>query len=97
MLERVVLGGSGTRAQVAGYRVAGKTGTAAKVEPTGLYSTTRYVASFIGFAPAQQPRFVVFVSVDEPRGEIFGGKVAAPLFAQVTKAALTHLEIAPSR
>ena len=97
MLERVVAGGSGTRGQVPGYRVAGKTGTAAKVEPTGLYSTERYIASFVGFAPVEQPRIVVFVSVDEPRGEIFGGIVAAPLFAQITKAALRHLEIAPSR
>lgn len=97
MLERVVSGGSGSKAQVPGYRIAGKTGTAAKVEPNGLYSTERYVASFVGFAPAQQPRIVVFVAVDEPQGEIFGGVVAAPLFAQITKAALTHLEIAPSR
>ena len=97
MLERVVSSGSGTRAQIEGYRVAGKTGTAAKVEPNGEYSTERYVASFVGFAPAQGPRLVVFVAVDEPRGQIFGGIVAAPLFAQIMKAALTHLEVAPSR
>ena len=97
MLERVVSDGSGTRAQIDGYRVAGKTGTAAKVDPNGEYSTERYVASFVGFAPANRPRLVVFVAVDEPRGQIFGGTVAAPLFAQITKAALTHLEVAPSR
>ncbi len=95
MLERVVSGGSGSKAAVSGYRIAGKTGTAAKVEPTGLYSKVRYVASFIGFAPADEPRLVVFVSVDEPKGAIFGGAVAAPLFSQIAQAALTHLEVAP--
>lgn len=95
MLERVVSSGSGSKAVIPGYRVAGKTGTAAKVEPTGLYSTKRYVASFVGFAPADDPRLVVFVSVDEPQGAIFGGTVAAPLFAEIGKAALTHLEVAP--
>lgn len=97
MLEQVVSGGSGTKAQIPGYAVAGKTGTAAKVEPNGEYSTRRYVASFVGFAPANAPRLVVFVAVDEPKGSIFGGAVAAPLFAQIMKAALTHLEVAPSR
>lgn len=97
MLERVVSSGSGARAQVPNYRIAGKTGTAAKVEPDGTYSNRRYVASFVGFAPANAPRVVVFVAVDEPKGQIFGGVVAAPIFAQITKAALTHLEIAPSR
>ncbi len=97
MLERVVASGSGQRAQVQGYRIAGKTGTAAKVEPNGTYSTERYVASFVGLAPVEAPRLVVFVAVDEPQGQIFGGVVAAPLFAQIAKAALTHLEIAPKR
>ncbi len=96
MLEGVVASGSGSKAAISGYRVAGKTGTAAKVEPTGFYSTERYVASFVGFAPADEPRVVVFVSVDEPQQEIFGGTVAAPLFAQITEAALTHLEVGPN-
>ena len=96
MLEGVVASGSGSKAAISGYRVAGKTGTAAKVEPTGFYSTERYVASFVGFAPADEPRVVVFVSVDEPQQEIFGGTVAAPLFAQIAKAALAHLEVGPS-
>ena len=78
MLRGVVEEGSGTTAQIPGYRVAGKTGTAAKPEPTGGYSDSRYVASFVGFAPAKHPELVVLVTVDEPRGTIWGGVVAAP-------------------
>ena len=96
MLERVVTGGSGTRAHVAGYRVAGKTGTSAKVEPSGVYSTKRYVASFVGFAPSRDPKLVVLVAVDEPRGAIFGGAVAAPAFSAITSFALQHFEIPPN-
>jgi cell division protein FtsI (penicillin-binding protein 3) len=96
MLERVVTTGSGTLAQVAGYRVAGKTGTSAKVEPNGTYSTRRYVASFVGFVPARDPQVVVLVTVDEPKQNIFGGKVAAPAFAEITEFAVKHLEIPPN-
>ena len=69
MLENVVLEGTGTLAAVPGYTIAGKTGTAAKPDPVnGGYSETNYVASFIGIVPASRPRFVILVSVDEPRG-----------------------------
>ena len=95
MLRGVVEEGSGTTAQIPGYRVAGKTGTAAKPEPTGGYSDTRYVASFVGFAPASRPRLVVLVTVDEPRGAIWGGVVAAPPFAEIAQFALQYLEIPP--
>src|SRR5262249_10234508 len=78
MLQNVVLDGTGTLAQIPGYHVAGKTGTAAKPDPHGGYSTSRYVASFVGFAPASRPRAVVLVAVDEPRGAIWGGVAAAP-------------------
>jgi cell division protein FtsI (penicillin-binding protein 3) len=97
MLQKVVEEGSGTTAQVSGYRVAGKTGTAAKPEPTGGYSETRYVASFVGFAPAKRPELVVLVTVDEPRGAIWGGTVAAPPFAEIMEFALPYLEVPPDR
>jgi cell division protein FtsI (penicillin-binding protein 3)/stage V sporulation protein D (sporulation-specific penicillin-binding protein) len=95
MLRGVVEDGSGTTAQVDGYRVAGKTGTAAKPEPTGGYSDTRYVASFVGFAPATRPRVVVLVTVDEPRGAIWGGTVAGPVFAEIAQFVLQYLEVPP--
>jgi cell division protein FtsI (penicillin-binding protein 3) len=95
MLREVVEEGSGTAAQIPGYRIAGKTGTAAKPDSTGGYSTSAYVASFVGFVPAKQPRLVVLVTVDEPRGAIWGGVVAAPAFAEIAKFALQYLEIPP--
>jgi cell division protein FtsI (penicillin-binding protein 3) len=95
MLRGVVEEGSGTAAQVPGYRIAGKTGTAAKPEPTGGYSTSRYVASFVGYVPASKPRLVVLVTVDEPRGAIWGGVVAAPAFAEIAGFALPYLEVPP--
>jgi cell division protein FtsI (penicillin-binding protein 3) len=93
MLEMVVLpGGTAPLAQVAGYRVAGKTGTAHKLED-GHY-VNRYVASFVGFAPASNPRLVVAVMIDEPSGaEYYGGQVAAPVFSKVTGAALHALSV----
>jgi cell division protein FtsI/penicillin-binding protein 2 len=95
MLRGVVQEGSGTTAQIPGYKVAGKTGTAAKPEPTGGYSDTRYVASFVGFVPASRPRLVVLVTVDEPKGAIWGGVVAAPVFAEIAQFALQYLDIPP--
>jgi cell division protein FtsI (penicillin-binding protein 3) len=97
MLRGVVEQGSGVTAQIDGYRVAGKTGTAAKPDPAGGYSTSRYVASFVGFAPASNPQIVVLVTVDEPKGAIWGGTVAAPAFAEIGQFALEYLEIPPDR
>ena len=96
MLRDVVEEGSGTAAQVPGYRIAGKTGTAAKPDETGGYSESRYVASFVGFVPASKPRLVILVTVDEPRGAIWGGTVAAPAFAEIAEFALQYMEIPPS-
>jgi cell division protein FtsI (penicillin-binding protein 3)/stage V sporulation protein D (sporulation-specific penicillin-binding protein) len=95
MLRDVVSaeGGTGAAAAVPGYTVAGKTGTAAKPVPGG-YSTSRYVASFVGIVPAKDPRLVVLVSVDEP-STIWGGVVAAPAFAEIARQSLVELEIAP--
>jgi cell division protein FtsI (penicillin-binding protein 3) len=94
MLQNVVLDGTGTLAQIPGYHVAGKTGTAAKPDSKG-YSTSKYVASFVGFAPATRPRVVVLVAVDEPHGEIFGGVVAAPAFKAIMQQALQYLSAPP--
>jgi cell division protein FtsI (penicillin-binding protein 3) len=92
MLKNVVLDGTGTLAAVPGYQVAGKTGTAAKVDSDGTYSDSRYVASFIGVVPASRPRLVILVSVDEPRGAIWGGVVAAPAFSQIARFDLQYLD-----
>jgi cell division protein FtsI (penicillin-binding protein 3) len=96
MLRDVVSaeGGTGAAAAVPGYTVAGKTGTAAKPVPGG-YSTSKYVASFVGVVPAKDPRLVVLVSIDEPRGAIWGGVVAAPAFAEIARSSLVELEVAP--
>lgn len=87
MLEAVVAGGTGTEAQIAGYRVAGKTGTARK--PPYLHPPYNYVASFAGFAPADAPRLAAVVVLDSPQGAVFGGEVAAPAFAKMMQYALT--------
>ena len=98
MLEGV-LGPEGTASQISipGYTLAGKTGTASKIDPaTGEYSNTAFVASFIGFAPASDPRLLTAVVVDEPQnGSIYGGTVAAPAFGQIMSFALPYLGIAP--
>lgn len=95
MMRDVVADGTGEAAQVDGYTVAGKTGTAAKPDRTGGYSDSRYVASFVGFVPAQRPRAVILVAVDEPKGEIFGGTVAAPAFARIAEVAMQYLDVPP--
>ncbi len=87
-------GGTGTKAQVAGYRVGGKTGTALKIE-NGRY-VKRYIASFVGFAPVSNPRLVVAVMIDEPSaGSYYAGTVAGPLFSRVMEASLRSLGVAP--
>ena len=93
MLRGVVVEGTGTEAAIPGYTVAGKTGTAAKIEPSGRYSTSRYVASFVGLVPASKPKLVVMVMVDEPRGGFYGGVVAAPAFREIARFNLQYLEI----
>ncbi len=97
MLEDVLgPGGTATGAAIKGYELAGKTGTAEKPDPvTGGYSKDKYVASFVGFAPARHPKLLVTVMVDEPKGEIYGGLVAGPAFKEITSFALTYLRIPP--
>lgn len=96
MLEQAVSqDGTGAAAQVAYYRVGGKTGTAHKLV-NGEYANNRYIASFAGFAPASKPQLVMIISVDEPNGSVYyGGLVAAPVFSKVMAGALRLLNISP--
>jgi cell division protein FtsI (penicillin-binding protein 3) len=85
-------------ANVDGFEVAGKTGTAQKADPVhGGYAAKKRVASFVGFVPANEPRLVALVLIDEPEVNVYGGVVAAPVFRNITQAALRHLAIAPQR
>jgi cell division protein FtsI (penicillin-binding protein 3) len=96
MLELAVQpGGTAPRAQIMGYRVAGKTGTAHKLAD-GRYARDKYVSSFVGFAPASNPRLVIAVMIDEPSaGKYYGGQIAAPVFAQVMAGSLRSLGVQP--
>jgi cell division protein FtsI (penicillin-binding protein 3) len=97
MLEGVLApGGTASEVSVPGYTLAGKTGTA-QVAINGGYSDTRFVASFVGFAPASDPKLLVAVVVDEPQGNYYGGVVAAPAFGEIAKFALPYLEIQPDQ
>ena len=87
-------GGTGTKARVDGYVVAGKTGTAYKVDPAvGGYNRDKVWASFAGFVPANNPALVIYVAVDEPKKAQYGGVVAAPIFAQIAEESLPYLGI----
>ncbi|MBK5102257.1 MAG: PASTA domain-containing protein, partial [Desulfobacteraceae bacterium] len=97
ILEGVV-GDEGTApgGAINGFRVAGKTGTSQKVDPdTKKYSNKNYIATFVGFAPADQPKLVILVVIDEPEGVPYGGIVAAPVFQEVGQWSLNHLRINP--
>jgi cell division protein FtsI/penicillin-binding protein 2 len=95
MLAGVVeAGGTGSQAAIPGYSLAGKTGTANKIDgATGTYSKTRFIGSFVGFAPARNPKLLVTVMVDEPHGAIYGSEVAAPAFQEIMRFALPYLGI----
>ncbi len=92
----VTEGGTGVQADLEGYTVCGKTGTAQKIDHNGTYAKDRFVSSFLGFAPTEHPALVVLVVVDEPRDVTYGGLVAAPVFKQIVKETLGYLNIAPS-
>ena len=96
MMEDVVTRGTGTLAQIEGYRVAGKTGTAQKPGPDGRYLPDAYLASFLGVVPADRPQLAILVVLDNPRGEYYGGAVAAPVFRAVAAQVLWHLRVPPS-
>lgn len=94
----VAEGGTGTRAALAGFETAGKTGTSQKADRVkGGYSKTKRVASFVGFVPASEPRFVLLTLVDEPTVNVYGGVVAAPLFRRIAAPALHALGVTPNR
>lgn len=89
-------GGTGVEADLKGYEVCGKTGTAQKIDKNGRYAPDKYVSSFVGFAPAKQPALVVLVVVDEPQNIYYGGLVAAPVFKKIVREALSYLNIEPN-
>jgi cell division protein FtsI (penicillin-binding protein 3) len=89
--------GTAPRAALEEYTVAGKTGTSQKVDPDGRYSHSRFVGSFIGFAPAKDPAVLVFVALDEPRPAYYGGVVAAPVFKEVATRVLQYLRMPPDK
>ncbi|HEX8456935.1 MAG TPA: penicillin-binding protein [Pyrinomonadaceae bacterium] len=96
MLESVTVSGTAKLAQLDGYTAAGKTGTAQKIDPkTRAYSKTKYVASFAGFAPMENPAVVIVVVIDEPAGSYYGGAVAAPVFRAIAESVLPYLDVAP--
>jgi cell division protein FtsI/penicillin-binding protein 2 len=91
--------GTAQRAEVPGFRVAGKTGTAQKVDPRGGYMVGRYVTSFVGFMPADDPKFALLVLLDDPtmkEGAAFGGTVAGPVFARIAEKAARYLDLRPT-
>lgn len=94
MLESVTLKGTAKAAQLDGYTAAGKTGTAQKIDPkTRAYSKTKHVASFVGFAPVENPSVVIAVVIDEPSGAYHGGQVAAPIFRDLAEVILPYLNV----
>jgi membrane peptidoglycan carboxypeptidase len=95
MLEIVVTDGTAKSGRLEGYTAAGKTGTAQKIDETGRYSKSKYVASFAGYAPATNPVISFIVVVDEPRGLYHGGEVAAPIFKRIAEQTLRYLSIPP--
>jgi cell division protein FtsI/penicillin-binding protein 2 len=97
MMREVVEGGTGVKARVPGYAVAGKTGTAQRPGPSGGYEPGAYVASFVGIVPADSPRLAILVVVDDPRGAYFGGDVAAPVFQRIARQALWYLRVPPTQ
>jgi membrane peptidoglycan carboxypeptidase len=96
MLEEVTLNGTAKKARLDGYTAAGKTGTAQKIDPkTKAYSKTKFIGSFVGFAPVDNPAVVIIVVIDEPLGSYHGGDVAAPVFNEIAEQILPGLNVTP--
>ncbi len=96
MATVVADGGTGKKAALSGYKVCGKTGTAQKLESDGTYSRKKYIASFLGFAPLENPKIAVLVVIDEPKQQYYGSQVAAPAFKRITLATLNYLKVLPT-
>src|SRR6185436_18241394 len=96
MFEYVTLHGTAKKAQLEGYTAAGKTGTAQKIDPqTRAYSATKFIGSFVGFAPVNNPAVVIIVVIDEPMGAYHGGDIAAPVFREIAAQVLPELNVTP--
>ncbi len=97
MMKTVITGeGTGTRAALEGYSVCGKTGTAQKIGEDGTYAKEKYIASFVGFTPAEHPEIAILVVIDEPSEKYYGGIVAAPTFRKIAHETLNHMNISPT-
>ncbi|MBF0396045.1 MAG: penicillin-binding protein 2, partial [Desulfobacterales bacterium] len=88
-------GGTGTSAAIEGFYVCGKTGTAQKPDETGTYGRGKYISSFLGFVPMENPELTIFVIIDEPRGQYYASIVAAPAFKKIAQATLNYLNVSP--
>ena len=91
----IATGGTGVRAALKAYSVSGKTGTAQKIDKTGTYAKGKYMASFIGFAPSENPKVTILVIIDEPQEKYYGSIVAAPVFKKIANETLNYLNISP--
>ena len=87
--------GTGVNAALEGYSVCGKTGTAQKISNTGGYAKGKYVSSFVGFVPSEHPKIAILVVIDEPKGQHYGGVVAAPGFKNIAQKTLAYMNISP--
>ncbi|MBQ5346374.1 MAG: peptidoglycan glycosyltransferase, partial [Acidaminococcaceae bacterium] len=96
MMEKVVSEGGGKTARIKGYRIAGKTGTAQKIAEGGGYAPGKYIASFVGFVPADKPQYAMLVMLDTPRGAFYGSQVSAPIFRDTLQQILVAKGIQPS-
>ena len=96
MMEKVVSEGGGKPAAIKGYRIAGKTGTAEKIADGGGYAAGQYIASFVGFVPADKPRYAMLVMLDTPQGAFYGSQVSAPIFRDTLQQILVAKGIQPS-
>jgi membrane peptidoglycan carboxypeptidase len=95
MMETVVLTGTGKPAQLNGYTAAGKSGTAQQIDPTtGRYSPDKYVASFVGFAPVNEPAVTILIVFDSPEGAHHGGEIGGPVFKRIAEQVLAYLDVA---
>jgi membrane peptidoglycan carboxypeptidase len=94
MMETVVLSGTGKLAQLNGYTAAGKSGTAQEIDPsTGRYSPNKYVASFVGFAPVNEPAITILIAFDSPQGAHHGGEIGGPVFKRIAEQVLAYLNV----
>jgi len=96
MMEQVVASGGGKSASIKGYRIAGKTGTAEKLAETGGYAAGKYIASFVGFVPADKPKYAMLVMLDTPKGVFYGSQVSAPVFKDTLQQVLVAKGIQPT-